>query len=613
MATSREARQAYLAVRDELLEYDNVIGVGFGVKEKGGKLTQQFAIIALVEEKLPCSRVPEGQLLPKAFENVPIDVQKPRISEEEHLEFLKRNGIPPEQNECNKDHFFLSDCKIHRLNLERQRDLGENIEPGNAPCSPATAVFGEIFVIEDNGTLISRDKIDHVAAYELFRTRFGDHYDFVFFHYDTASGVPSQGNSSPTIHNTITGIHHPQGDSYDRRATWGSAKIQSYQKVTNLTEVRRMLHETGHRWCAYVNHREDGVPSENLHKDFVIAREAPNHWGGWFDSGNSCMDYHGIEWHDSSKVRGEFEKKYLTQGPPGIDEFGYHPLDLYLMGLMSGEEVGTFRYIRDPDDPDNDDSYTGTEVNLDITNIIAEEGKRNPAYPDTQRVFHQAFILITGNLSGIGSLNDTSTVLGNFELYRSGYLDAFRKATRSRAMIDGSLLHDNYASLYIRDNSADTGTPLSREAFRNSPDIWVRNVDDGGTDHQDTIRNQDNYVHARIWNSSGADYEDVTVRFYRANFAGTEFYYPEDWHPDQLIGEDTVAVPAGGNAVARATWKSDFIPDKVWCPCLLVEIIPMEVVPENRHPVWDNRKLAQKNINIVDPPEDNEGEMPDRA
>lgn len=39
-------------------------------------------------------------------------------------------------------------------------------------------------------------------------------------------------------------------------------------------------------------------------------------------------------------------------------------------------------------------------------------------------------------------------------------------------------------------------------------------------------------------------------------------------------------------------------------PCLLVEVIPMEVTPEERHHVWDNRKLAQKNISIVDPPGD---------
>lgn len=142
MATPREVRQANLAARDTLLEYDNVIGVGFGAKERGGKLTRQLAIIALVAEKLPHDRVRTGQLLPKTLQRVPIDVREPRISEEEHLEFLTRNGIPLEQGECNMDHFFLSDRAIHRLNLERQQRREEDTGPADQPGDLATAVFG---------------------------------------------------------------------------------------------------------------------------------------------------------------------------------------------------------------------------------------------------------------------------------------------------------------------------------------------------------------------------------------------------------------------------------------------------------------------------------------
>jgi hypothetical protein len=602
MPTPRQVRRAYLAARDRLLKYENVIGVGFGAVEKGGKLTRELGIIALVTDKLPRSELPEGQLLPKSFQGVPIDVREPRLTQEAHEAFLKENGISLQEGECNLDHFFLSDDKIHRRNLQRLRERNEG--PQDEPADPSTAVFGEIFVIEDDGTIVSDGTIDHVAAYDLFRTQFGDDYDFVFFHYDTASGVPGPGNSSPTIHNTISGINHYRGDSYDDRSTWSSTKIQSYQKITGLSQVRRMLHETAHRWCAYVYHQEGGTYSENLHEEFSNAGQAPYHWGTWFDNDDSCMDYDYDDWLDSGTVAGEFEKDSLTAGLPGADEFSYHPVDLYLMGLMSAAEVGTFRYIEDPDDPDGDGSYAGSEVNLTVTNITDEEGARNPPYPDTQRVYHQAFILLTNDMSGIGDLADPATVLGNMELYRAGFLDRFRRATNSRAMIDGSLLHDHFESLYIRDNASDTGGSSSSGAFWNSPDIWVRNADDGGTTHQDTIRDQANYIHARVWNASGSDYDSVRVRFYRANFTGTEFFYPEDFHPDELIGEDVISVPGGGDAIAKATWAAAFIPDETWHPCLLVEVIPMEVSPENRHHVWDNRKLAQKNINIIDPPGD---------
>jgi probable HAF family extracellular repeat protein len=392
----------------------------------------------------------------------------------------------------------------------------------------------------------------------------------------------------------IEGINHVMGDSYDTRATWSSTKIQSIQNVSELNQVRRMLHETAHRWCAYVYHQEGKAHSDNLHQEFSDPGQANFHWGSWFDNNNSCMDYDLADWLDSREFPGQFEKQKLTEGEPGIDQFGYHALDLYLMGLISPDEVGPFRYIRAPFDPDGDSVYEGTAVNLSIANIIARHGQRIPAYPNTQRVFHQAFILITKDLNSIGNL--TSGVLGNFEKYRVGYLNAFRKATKGRAMIDGSLLHDNFEALFIRDNNADVGGASSSGAYWDSPDIWVRNKDDSGVDHQAPLRGQDNYVYARVHNSSSTNYEDVTVRFYRANFAGTEFYYPEDWHPNQLIGEATITVPARGNTVAKVTWKANFIPDPSWQLCLLAEILPMQTTPENRHHVWENPKLAQKSI-----------------
>lgn len=604
MATMKDARRAYLTARDSLLQYDNVIGVGFGARERGGRPTDEPAVIALVIRKVPRDKLERSQILPTTVHGVAVDVREPRLSKEAQQRFIEENQLDDRDNECAIDHFFIDDAKIHRLNQINRRRESERTdkEPGDAePGDPSTAVFGEIFVIDDDGTLITDGTIDHIAAYNLFRTQFGDHYDFVFFHYDTASGVPNIGNSSPTVFNDITGINHYQGDSYNARAAWGSTMLQSYQKIPNL-QTRRILHETAHRWCSYVYHRESGVYSTNLHHEFSVASQALYHWGTWFDNDNSCMDYDYNDWVDSSIVAGEFELDSLTAGAPSVDEFGFHPLDLYLMGLYSATEVGTFRYINSPTDADGNGSYAGTQVNLTVTNVTDEEGSRNPAFPDTQRVFHQAFILITNDVTGIGTL--TSGVLGTLETYRKGHVQRFREAVRGRAMIDASLLHDNYGAIYIRDNTTDTGEESSSGAFWNSPDIWVRNINDGGTTHQDTVRGQDNYLSARVSNGSPTAYEDVTVRFYRANFAGTEFLYPEDWHPDDMIGETTINVPGSGSAVATVPWPAAMIPDATWHPCLLVEVIPMELTPNTRHHVWENRKLAQKNITIVDAPGD---------
>jgi hypothetical protein len=611
MRTNRKhLRAVWQKNRKTLLQYDNVIGVAYGPIESGGKLTGEEGIIALVNKKVPVNELPKGQIIPKTVDSYRVNVREPRLNENAQRKYLQANGIETGEIDCLIDHFFLDDAKIHAHNLKRlasRKKKKGGAAPGDVePGDINTAVMGEIFVIEDDGTLEVDGTIDHIAAYNLFRAEFGDHYDFVFFHYDTGSGVSGQGNSSPTIYNTITGLNHYKGDAYDDRASWDSTKIQSIQKISGLTQVRRMLHETAHRWCSYVNHREGGVSSDNLHEAFADAGQKPYHWGSWFDNNHSCMDYDYYDWKNSATVPGEFEKEVLTYGAPGTDEFNYHELDLYLMGLIDKTEVGNFRYIEDPTDDDGDGSFAGAEVTLDIDDVIAEEGARNPAYPDTQRVYHQAYILITRDLAGIGALDDTATVLGNMERYRKGLTSAFREYTRSRGMIDTSLLHANYSSLYVRDNETDTGADSSTGKFWDSPDIWVRDDDDGGVVHEPADSTKDNFIHVKVWNSSGDDYDDVTVKVYVANFAGTEFYFPDDWHPDIFIGEATVSVPAGSSAVAKVTWPKEMIPDETWHPCVLAEVIPMEVTPEGRHHVWDNKKLAQKNISIVYPPSDGE-------
>lgn len=615
----KEIRNQYLKLRGKFMKYEGVLGVGFGEAEKNGKLTGELAVIVLVEKKLLKNKIQEGEFINQTYQGVRVDVREPRLTQQQHLDFIQRNGLSKIDAEENMDLFWLDDGKLHQMYQRRRKEEQRKqkkkdtpVEPGDEPAdAPTTAIQGEIFIIEDADcdSVVNADgTVDHIAAYQLFRTEFGDHYDFVFFRYDSDSGVTQSGNSSPTIYNQISGINHYKGDSYDGRASYGTTKLQSLQKMAWLGQVRTCLHETGHRWLAFAYHQEGGIFSGNLHEDFSTPSQQGYHWGTWFDNDNSCMDYDYDDWIDAVNP-GEFEKIGLTSGEPGIDEFGFHPLDLYLMGMIDSTEVGSFRYIQNPVGPDGDGVYTGTQVDLTVTNVIDEEGPRNPAYPNTQRVFHQAYILITKNMAGIGTPGDTSTVLGELELYRAGMVEAFRRTTNSRGMIDGSLLHSHYDDIYIRDNTTDTGAASSTGAFWDSPDIWVRNIDDGLTGHQDTIREQDNFINIKVRNNSGSDYNDVIVRVYRAHFAGTEFYYPDDWHPDNLIGEQTITVPGGGSATTVITWEADFIPDATWHPCLLAEIIPIEVTPEQRHHVWDNRKLAQKNITIVDPPEEEPAEF----
>jgi carboxypeptidase T len=172
------------------------------------------------------------------------------------------------------------------------------------------------------------------------------------------------------------------------------------------------------------------------------------------------------------------------------------------------------------------------------------------------------------------------------------------------------------SDLSMEDNTGDTGTVPSVSPFWNSPDVWVRNLDDGGIGHQNTIRGQDNYVYVRVRNRGMSEAQDVTVRVYITAFAGTEFVHPNDWVPlnpggggtlsaagTYLVGQAKVAVLSPGTSqIVKVKWAKTLIPsDPSWHPCLLAEVSPNDGPRESGAHVWDSNNLAQKNITIVDP------------
>ena len=495
-----------------------------------------------------------------------------------------------------------------------------------------TNVVGDLFIVHDpNAELVEivggQTTLDWVAIYQLLRGSFGDHYDFMSCYLDVASGMINIGAASSALTNDAIGIGRwTAANGFDERPSWGTAKLQHYSYfATNLasTSLCTVLHEIGHRWLAFVNYaNSDPGPAQYLlHEDWIwTPAQQGVHWGRWLDNQNSCMDYDQAEWIDNGN--GTFNRIDRDPTVPAQDEwFGYSPLDQYLMGLIGPAQVPPFRIVRSPTPalgelgPYNVPTgpYTPSPSALTVTigqviNRRSDEpapfsGPRNPTYLNSQRLFHEAVVVVTKNLS------TASTFITGTENLRKRASAKFRRATSGRAMIDASLLRANYPSLYVKDNAADTGAGTSSGAFWLSPDIWIRNANDGGTTDQPTIRGSNNWIYVRVRNRSAQPYANVTLNVYLANFAGTEFLYPVDWHPDGLLGSVTLAnVPAAsggteGEAIAKIEWQANKIPPALgWHPCLLAEVIPMEVTPSGLHHVWENRKLGQRNLTIIEPP-----------
>ena len=59
-----------------LLKKRNVVGVGIGYREIGGKLTEQVALTVMVEKKQPLASLRKRDIIPSELDGVRVDVKE---------------------------------------------------------------------------------------------------------------------------------------------------------------------------------------------------------------------------------------------------------------------------------------------------------------------------------------------------------------------------------------------------------------------------------------------------------------------------------------------------------------------------------------------------------
>jgi hypothetical protein len=568
--------RAYLKVRNKYLGLKGVLGVGYGRGEK-----DELVLIVLANKKLASEELFREDLV---LDDISIIVREPRV------------GLDIERHsESHHDLMMIDWCQVHKMHLEE-------LANGPAAPPPETTRYGQVFVIKDNGTLLISpavtvfDSVDWAQAYIYFLQHWGDDYDFVAMIVDHASGMPNNIPSfGDTVFNDITGINHwkdaNQGN-FDNRACYGTTRLQGLEVLwpfpgTPATTKYVRLMEIAHRWGAYVRFKKN--QSDTVSYDDLLDGDL-YHWGRKF-----CSDTSPLESSTFWKSTGG------TYSPTVLNdhEYEYNELDLYLMGMLDPSETSPF-YFFDGLSPAS--MSPGAPTALTLQNIKWAHNWRNPTAADSQRSFRQAYIVLTKDLV------KGATLAQRIEADRIAHNGEFRASTRSRAVLDTYLYEDSYDGIHIKDNTADTGDDGSTGEFWNSPDIWVRNQNTAGLIHQNTIRGQDNWIYVRVRNKGNQASKEITVNVFRANFVATQFLYPQDWRMEDQVGSQVIAagVPANDEIILEFKWDQSMIPPETgWHPCLLAEVLPInrDVVTTGKlHHVWENRRIAQKNITIVNPP-----------
>jgi hypothetical protein len=194
-----------------------------------------------------------------------------------------------------------------------------------------------------------------------------------------------------------------------------------------------VCHEQGHRWLAYVRFdeghktKDDLLGRENAHWSFLVDTRT-NSQG----SISSLME--GNAWRDSGA--GTF-----TTVETMVNYFT--PVDQYLMGLRSPDEVGEIPYlVTDPQlteflrekSPFSGFSLSAVRNTTSVARIVEHEGQRIPDVANAPKELRVAFILLTEQ----GSTPSTAT-LEKISRYRDSLVRYFSLATEGRASMDASL------------------------------------------------------------------------------------------------------------------------------------------------------------------------------
>jgi hypothetical protein len=121
----------------------------------------------------------------------------------------------------------------------------------------------------------------------------------------------------------------------------------------------------------------------------------------------------------------------------------FSPLDQYLMGLQSADEVGDISFLETnaplqellrEKSPVSGFSLTAARKTISLDQIVAYEGPRTPDASSAPKTFRIAFIVLTEN----GKSPSPST-LEKISRYRDRLVNYFSIATGRRGSLDASL------------------------------------------------------------------------------------------------------------------------------------------------------------------------------
>ena len=213
--------------------------------------------------------------------------------------------------------------------------------------------------------------------YQIFR----DSFDFVVLVHADAEKPDSLyfGKCFP-VQNQVRGIGKKL---FNDSGKWGSTgRLKGVVHLTRNDAIREgpILHELSHLWAnEFMETGQDG------------------HWG-FTGVGGQLGGFQRIV-----HLRDNYYKGFVP-GQTGFspasnwgNALPYAPLELYLMGLLSAEEVPPITIAQNPEgDPSHNGLFTASGLDtICMEDLVQKHGLRKPAFPEAQNEFRGVVVLLS--------------------------------------------------------------------------------------------------------------------------------------------------------------------------------------------------------------------------
>ncbi len=193
--------------------------------------------------------------------------------------------------------------------------------------------------------------------------------------------------------------------------------------------------EAGHRWGSFV---VAGEGSNGAGTDIMRGRD-DSHWSYFMHTAGSPME--GNSWRDNNNG------SFTTQ--TGFQNWRFSDLDMYLMGMLPGENVEPWFMIADPEINGQQDLFRqplskasgpqivqpktirGTRVDLSIGDVIARNGTRRPLFGEAPTTFKVVFVMLGSSSASLSESQRTE-----FDGFVEEYAAAFNEGTRGVGVLD---------------------------------------------------------------------------------------------------------------------------------------------------------------------------------